>query len=180
MLFAEVGRLVRHSQLSEFLDPLGLAGMLSCASALEEELLAAEFPLDDDLADPGDANTSKHDFVILAEAYRCAGLLKLYHIFPALLRKRLRTDDPTCDWPSFGFSSPCYEAAHEAADVVLWIDSLALHILDLLVSLPASLGTCCLQPMLELIREVWRQLDAGEDTFWMDVMMKNGWQTVMG
>lgn len=237
MLFAEVGRLVRHertSQLSGFLDPLDFAGMLSCASALEEELLAAEFPPDDDLVDPGDANTSKHDFVVLAEAYRCAGLLELYRIFPALLRKRLGTDDPTCDdGPGFGFLPPRYETAHEAADVALWIDSLALHILDLLASLPASSGTCCLQPillvtaaselrfvssvdyfdiyandakvmharrfvdrrlnefalrlpakplwrMLELIREVWRQLDAGENAFWMDVMMRNGWQTVMG
>lgn len=237
MLFAEVGRLVRHertSRLSGFLDPLDFAGMLSRASALEEELVAAEFPPDDDLIDPGDANTPKHDFVVLAEAYRCAGLLELYRIFPALLRKRLGTDDPTCDdGPSFGFPSPCYETAREAADVALWVDSLALHILDLLASLPASSGTCCLQPillvtaaselrfvssvdyfdiyandakvvharrfvdrrlnefalrlpakplwrMLELIREVWRQLDAGEDAFWMDVMMKNGWQTVMG
>ena len=237
MLFAEVGRLVRHertSQISGFLDPLDSAGMLSCASALEEELLAAEFPPDDDLVDPGDANTSKHDFVVLAEAYRCAGLLELYRISPTLLRKRLGTDDPTCDdGPSFGFPSPCYETAHEAADVAVWIDSLALHILDLLASLPASSGTCCLQPillvtaaselrfvssvdyfdiyandtkvmharrfvdrrlnefalrlpakplwrMLELIREVWRRLDAGEDAFWMDVMMRNGWQTVMG
>ena len=231
MLFAEVGRLVRHertSQLSGLLDPLDSAGMLSCSSALEEELLAAEFPPDDDLVDPGDANTSKHDFVVLAEAYRCAGLLELYRIFPALLRKRLGTDDPTC-----GFPSPRYETAHDATDVALWIDSLALHILDLLASLPASSGTCCLQPillvtaaselrfvssvdyfdiyandarvmrarrfvdrrlnefalrlpakplwrMLELIREVWRQLDTEKDVFWMDVMMRNGWQTVMG
>lgn len=245
MLFAEVGRLVQHertSQLSGFLDPTDCAGMLSCASTLEEELLAAEFPPDDDLADPGDANTAKHDFVVLAEAYRCAGLLELYRIFPSLLRRRLGTDDlmwsdgngdGTAAVAGLSFPSPRYETPHEAADVALWIDSLALHILGLLASLPASSGTCCLQPillvtascelrfvssvdyfdiyandakilharrfvdrrlnefalrlpakplwrMLELIREVWRQLDAGEDAFWMDVMMRNGWQTVMG
>ena len=50
---------------------------LQNASTLEEDLLAAEYPLADELADPGDARTSKHDFIVIAECYRCAGLLEL-------------------------------------------------------------------------------------------------------
>jgi len=34
--------------------------------------------------------------------------------------------------------------------------------------------------IIELIREVWRRNDAGEDVFWVDVMIANGWETIMG
>ncbi|KAF2488902.1 hypothetical protein BU16DRAFT_216251 [Lophium mytilinum] len=238
MLFAEVGRLVRRERTSllSIFDPADSKERLDCAAVLEEELLTAEYPLEYDLVDPGDQKTHKHDFVVLAEAYRCAGLLEIYRVFPFILRKRLGHAEPTWD-PDFNFEfefpKPRFETRHETSDVNLWISSLALHILDTLECLPPSSGTSCLQPILlvtaaselkrvstldyfdihandpkiihtrafvdrrlnefamrlpakplrrmqELIQEVWRRLDAGDDAFWMDVMIEKGWQTVMG
>ncbi|RAH74244.1 uncharacterized protein BO66DRAFT_313695 [Aspergillus aculeatinus CBS 121060] len=41
---------------------------------------------------------------------------------------------------------------------------------------PKPIGVC-----LELVREVWRRMDAGEpEVYWMDVMMEKGWETTMG
>ncbi|OCK83776.1 hypothetical protein K432DRAFT_321533 [Lepidopterella palustris CBS 459.81] len=237
MLFAEVGRLVCHERMSlrsGLFDPVDMEEKLSCAIALEEELLAAQFPQADELADPGDDKTSKQDFVVLAEAYRSAGLLELYRVFPATYHRRLGAG--TLPWeetineslPPLGF-----DPSSDNPDANVWITSMALYIVDLLKSLPASSGTCCLQPillvtastelkrvpsvdyydvyvdpqrinharsfverrlnefalrlpakplrrMLELVKEVWKRMDAGEDVFWLDVMFENGWETVMG
>jgi hypothetical protein len=240
MLFAEVGRLVRRerkSLLSGIFDIVEAKERLECAAILEEELLTAEYPLESELVDPGDHKTSKHDFVVLAEAYRCAGLLELYRIFPSILRKRLGHNLTEPAWNDssfeFDFPTPRFDTSHESADLSLWISSLALHILDTLECLPPSSGTSCLQPILlvtaaselkrvgsidyfdihandskiihtrkfvdrrlnefarrlpakplrrmqEIIKEVWRRMDEGQDAFWMDVMIEKGWQTVMG
>ncbi|RAL08946.1 uncharacterized protein BO97DRAFT_375566 [Aspergillus homomorphus CBS 101889] len=41
---------------------------------------------------------------------------------------------------------------------------------------PKPIGVC-----LELVREVWRRMDAGDpEVYWMDVMMEKGWETTMG
>ncbi|PYH47419.1 uncharacterized protein BP01DRAFT_291983 [Aspergillus saccharolyticus JOP 1030-1] len=41
---------------------------------------------------------------------------------------------------------------------------------------PKPISVC-----LELVREVWRRMDAGEpEVYWMDVMMEKGWETTMG
>ncbi|EAW10247.1 uncharacterized protein ACLA_047160 [Aspergillus clavatus NRRL 1] len=46
-----------------------------------------------------------------------------------------------------------------------------LHVLP-----PKPIGVC-----LQLVREVWRRLDAGEsNVYWMDVMIEKGWETTMG
>ncbi|KAF2476333.1 uncharacterized protein BDR25DRAFT_252259, partial [Lindgomyces ingoldianus] len=152
MMFAEVGRLVRRErllQMSGTVDVRRMQENLLDAASLEEDLLDAEWPLAEELADPGDERTSRHDFVVMAEAYRCAGLLELYQVFPSLLRKRLGTDKFT--WTAnveFEFPTPRFETAYEDTDTKLWINSLALHILGTLESLPSSSGTCCLQPIL--------------------------------
>ncbi|KAF2105685.1 C6 zinc finger domain-containing protein [Lophiotrema nucula] len=240
ILFAEVGRLVRRERMMRASVHLHVnAGLrrenLLNAASLEEDLLAAEYPMADELADPGDERTPKHDFIVIAEAYRCAGLLELYRVFPSVLRKRLGTDRFTwTDNVEFEFPTPRFETPYEDTDTKLWINSLALHILTALETLPSSSGTCCLQPILlvaaaselknvssvdyfdiyandtkvqharafvdqrlhqyalrlpakpirkciELVKEVWRRLDSGQDgCFWVDVMVEKGWHTVMG
>lgn len=152
MLFAEVGRLVRRERLlhmSGATDIRQRQDNLLNAATLEEDLLAAEYPMAEELADPGDERTAKRDFVVIAEAYRCAGLLELYRVFPSILRKRLGTDKFTwADKAEFEFPVPRFETPYEDTDTKLWINSLALHILEELESLPSSTGTCCLQPIL--------------------------------
>ncbi|KAF2738357.1 hypothetical protein EJ04DRAFT_459266 [Polyplosphaeria fusca] len=236
-LFAEVGRLVsreRNLGNSESNDLKCRFENLANAATLEEDLLAAEYPMADELDDPGDERTSKHDFIVIAEAYRCCGLLELYRVFPSIMRKRLGTDSFTwADNVEFEFPTPRYETPYEDTDTKLWINALALHILKELEKLPSSSGTCCLQPillvaaaselkfvssvdyfdicandtkvrrardfvdrrlheyalklpakplrkMIELVKEVWRRLDEGENAFWIDVMVEKKWYTVMG
>lgn len=46
-----------------------------------------------------------------------------------------------------------------------------LHVLP-----PKPIHVC-----LQLVKEIWRRMDAGErDMYWMDVMMERGWETTMG
>ena len=237
-LFAQVGRLVRRHRMahrSGIVDMPQLKDHLESAGGLEEELLKANPPSADEVADPGDEKTPNHDFVVLANVYRLAGLLQLYRVFPGILQKRLSA---SCDgWPAtmaFSFPTPRFRTAFEAADTQLWICALAVHMLSSLKALPSWSGTCCLQPILlvtaaselrvvanvdhctlfahaatvrsergfvehrldefavrlpakpirrmqDIVREVWRRFDAGLDgTFWMDVMLDNGWHTIMG
>ncbi|KAF2176194.1 hypothetical protein K469DRAFT_723328 [Zopfia rhizophila CBS 207.26] len=237
MLFAEVGRLVRRERMLHINGAPDIRRMqenLLNAATLEEDLLAAEYPMADELADPGDERTAKRDFVVMAEAYRCAGLLEIYRVFPSILRKRLGTEKLTwSDNVEFEFPTPRFETPYEDTDTKLWINSLALHILSALETLPSSSGTCCTQPIIfaaaaselrfvssvdyfdiyandakvlharqfvetrlneyalwlpakpirkiiELVMEVWRRLDDGQNAFWIDVMVEKGWHTVMG
>lgn len=237
ILFAEVGRLIRRERMLDMngvVDQRGRRDNLLNAATLEEDLLEAEFPMADELADAGDERTTKDHFVIIAEAYRCAGLLELYRVFPSILRKRLGTDKFTwADNIDFEFPTPRFDTSYEDTDTKLWINSLALHILSTLETLPASSGTICVQPILllaaaselklvssldffdvhandakvlqarefahrrlqecalrlpakpqrkilELVKEVWRRLDDGKETFWLDVMVEKGWHTLMG
>ncbi|KAF2021759.1 hypothetical protein BU24DRAFT_457700 [Aaosphaeria arxii CBS 175.79] len=151
-LFAEVGRLVRKERILAIFggnDPRQRQENLLNAATLEEDLLAAEYPVADDLADPGDARTSKRDFIVIAESYRRAGLLELYRVFPSTLRKRLGLDKHTWTEPlDFECPTPRFETPYEDLDTKLWLNSLALHILGELETLPSSSGTCCLQPIL--------------------------------
>jgi hypothetical protein len=154
ILFAEVGRLVRKERLlhmSGTIDMRGREDNLLNASMLEEDLLATECPLAEELADPGDAKTAKRDFVVMAEAYRCAGLLEIYRVFPSILRKRLGTNAFWTDKIDLGIPVPRFETAYEDTDTKLWTNSLALHILSTLETLPSSSGTCCLQPILFVV-----------------------------
>lgn len=152
ILFAEVGRLVRRERMREMTSNIDLRrkeeNALNAAT-LEEDLLAAEYPMADEIADLGDERTSKQDFVVIAEAYRCAGLLELYRVFPSILRKRLGTGK--LGWANtvdFNFPTPRYETPYEDTDTKLWLNSLSMHILDMIDSIPSSSGTICIQPIL--------------------------------
>ncbi|KAK8204969.1 fungal-specific transcription factor domain-containing protein [Phyllosticta capitalensis] len=248
-IFAEVGRLIRQERLSKSRDranrstAFGMmpassfrtgrakaaADNLAWATVLEDHLLSASLPTTEDLIDPGDVNTTRADFVAIGEAYRCAGLLELYRVFPSLLRKRLGAAHPPTTTTASAAPPPTASQT-SATDARSFLNSLALHILSMLESLPSSSGTMSTQPillvaaaselryvtsldywdfdagaaavrharsfvmerlrefskrlprrplerMMELVEEVWRR---GGDTFWVDVMLEKGWQTVMG
>ncbi|OAL06084.1 hypothetical protein IQ06DRAFT_75434 [Phaeosphaeriaceae sp. SRC1lsM3a] len=154
-LLAEVGRLVRRERSLDKHSAVDIRrrqeNSLNAAS-LEEDLLALEYPTVDDLADTGDERTPKQDFIVIAEAYRCAGLLELYRVFPSILRKRLGKDKfSASDNVDFHFPMPRFETPYEDTDTKLWLNSLAMHILRSLESLPSSSGTFCIQPLLLII-----------------------------
>jgi hypothetical protein len=154
-LLAEVGRLVRRERSLDKDSAVDIRrrqeNALNAAS-LEEDLLALEYPSVDDLADTGDERTPKQDFIVIAEAYRCAGLLELYRVFPSILRKRLGKDKfSASDNVDFHFPMPRFETPYEDTDIKLWLNSLAMHILRSIESLPSSSGTFCIQPLLLVI-----------------------------
>ncbi|KAL1630672.1 hypothetical protein SLS54_000543 [Diplodia seriata] len=173
MLFAEVGRLVRHERLSHRQassahpsDPPGYStrpppssapaqqeqrDKLAWATLLEEQLLSSDLPAAGDLIDPGDAATARADFVQLGEAYRCAALLEIYRVYPRILQRRLGADSASRGWERTGICSLTPSTpgtAREATDLRIWLNSLALHVVDLLQEMPHSSGTCSTQPIL--------------------------------
>ncbi|KAL2060943.1 hypothetical protein VTL71DRAFT_8995 [Oculimacula yallundae] len=167
-LFAEVGRLVRNYRKStaqeagplDFLDfdfnmefPQDSAATIEAtakAQLLEEELLAFEPPSACNLVDAGDENTPVHQYILLAEAYKCAALLEIYRIFPSILFKRVPFTSNT-----FASSSldPAIQnllpipATQPPSDFLI---SLAIHTMSILEKLPSSSGTRCLQPIVLL------------------------------
>lgn len=171
-LLAEVGRLVRKERSlnkHSALDIRRRQENLQNAASLEEDLLALGYPSVDELAETGDERTPKQDFVVMAEAYRCAGLLELYRVFPSILRKRLGSDkSATPDNVDFHFPMPRFETPYEDTDMKLWLNSLAMHIIRSIESLPSSSGTFCLQPLLLLIASSELKFVSSVDFFDVD------------
>jgi hypothetical protein len=242
MLFAEAAQLVRQERTTLRDDgslewATDSVRRRSAALSLEEQLLAVELPTASALVDSGDKTTSKQDFIIIAEATRCAALLEIYRVFPNTLQKRLGVAAQDVWSSSFNFGDDWFaEPSKTADDSTEFLNSLALHILDLIAKLPPESGTRFLQLMLivvaaselrytnsginldfldltseslkimnarlfaeerlgnhavrlpakpvrlmiALVREVWRRWDLGEEVFWLDIMIANKWETVMG
>ena len=165
-LFAEVGRLVRRERALTAMDFRRRQENLHNAASLEEDLLAVEYPSVDEVADTGDERTPKEDFVVIAEAYRCAGLLEIYRVFPSILRKRLGTDRfSSTDNVNFQFPMPRFETPYEDTDMKLWLNSLAMHIIRSLEALPSSSGTFCIQPLLLVVAASELKLASSVDFF---------------
>ena len=154
MLFAEVGRLVRHYctmryKVFDIHEPafIDIGTIISAAQDLEEELLSICLPSADDLVDVQDERTSKHDFISIAEATKCSALLEIYRVFPEILASRLGA-------PSSGVSNSTFFDFGSDPSLGLdvgntaWLTSLATHILNLLATVPTSSGTRPLQLIL--------------------------------
>jgi hypothetical protein len=154
-LFAEVGRLVRKERSMDRESSLDLRRRqenLQNAASLEEDLLAVDCPSVDDVIDYGDERTPKGHFVTIAEAYRLAGLLEIYRVFPSILRKRLGSDKfKGTEGVDFQFPTPRFETPFEDTDMKLWLNSLAMHIIRSLESIPSSSGTFCIQPLILVV-----------------------------
>ncbi|EFQ87935.1 hypothetical protein CFE70_009006 [Pyrenophora teres f. teres 0-1] len=154
-LFAEVGRLVRKERSMDRESSKDLRRRqenLQNAASLEEDLLAVDCPSVNEVIDTGDERTPKEHFVTIAEAYRLSGLLEIYRVFPSILRKRLGSDKfRGSDNMDFEFTTPRFETPFEDTDMKLWLNSLAMHIIRSLESLPSSSGTFCIQPLLLVV-----------------------------
>ena len=103
------------------------------AAVIEEVLLATELPdLPPVLPDAtGDAALKRH-LHDAAEAYRLSSLLQLYQTFPSLIARRL----------------PGQVDANGFVPYSGWLSPLALHITNILRSIPPSSSMRCLQPLL--------------------------------
>lgn len=167
-LFAQVGRLIRNYRKIKVQDTSSL-DLLSLdlgfemefpqdsiatieatvkAQALEEELLSFEPPTVSSLVDAGDENTPVQQYIYLAEAYRCAGLLEIYRIFPSILFKRVPfTDSTFASSSSSNQISPALPipTSQPPSDFLI---SLATHTISFLEKLPSTSGTRCLQPIV--------------------------------
>ncbi|KAB8290043.1 hypothetical protein EYC80_010369 [Monilinia laxa] len=159
ILFAQVGRLIRSYRKSTF-NPLSNIALndpffdfnslpveqnvftniewVTKAQLLEEELLAVNLPSETQLVDSGDKNTPVRQYILLAEAYRCAALLEIYRMFPTIYLKRQPDSKEILSLP----------ALYSADEFLI---SLALHVISLLEKIPPSSGTRCLQPIVMIV-----------------------------
>lgn len=170
-LFAQVGRLIRSYRKSIAQDAsalnylsldlgfdlqfpqnsIAVVEAISEAQALEEELLLFQPPSASTLVDAGDENTPVQQYIYLAEAYRCAGLLEIYRVFPSILFKRVPLTNHT--FPSASSTNASQQifeflpipASQTPDDFLI---SLAIHTMSLLEKLPSTSGTRCLQPIV--------------------------------
>lgn len=158
MLFAEVGRLVRHyctmrySLFDATMPPvLDMEAIITAVKDLEEELLSIDLPSEDELVDVQDKRTRGTDFINIAEATKCAALLEIYRVFPEILASRLGSSDPATDAGHEAATFFSFEANYTLGldnESSSWLTSLATHILNLLESVPTSSGVRPLQLLL--------------------------------
>ncbi|KAB5581136.1 fungal-specific transcription factor domain-containing protein [Coniochaeta sp. 2T2.1] len=102
------------------------------AAIIEEVLLAIELPqlpLVEDATEEAALKRHIHD---AAEAYRLSSLLQLYQTFPSLIARRL----------------PGQVDANGFVPYSGWLSPLALHITNILRSIPPSSSMRCLQPLI--------------------------------
>ncbi|KAG9231320.1 fungal-specific transcription factor domain-containing protein [Amylocarpus encephaloides] len=167
-LFSQVGRLIRsyRKRMAQDVASLDFLSLdlafdldfpgttadqaLTKAQSLEEELLAFEPPPIYTLVDAGDENTPVQQYILLAEAYRCAALLQIYRVFPSILQ--LRVPDTTCEFGIFSLPQNPFGFLPETSSLAPqdFLLSLALHTISLLEKIPENSGTRCLQPIVLL------------------------------
>ncbi|OIW35688.1 hypothetical protein CONLIGDRAFT_567836 [Coniochaeta ligniaria NRRL 30616] len=102
------------------------------AAIIEEVLLSTELPELPLVEDPTEEAASRRHLHDAAEAYRLSSLLQLYQTFPSLIARRL----------------PGQVDANGFVPYSGWLSPLALHITNILRSIPPSSSMRCLQPLL--------------------------------
>ncbi|PMD47532.1 hypothetical protein L207DRAFT_551068 [Hyaloscypha variabilis F] len=168
-LFAKVGRLIRSYRRTKTQEAASSLDFLSLdlgfdiefsqdstatieatakAQELEEELLSFEPPSVSSLVDAGDENTPVQQYIYLAEAYRCAGLLEIYRIFPSILFKRVPFIENTFASSSSSHQISPFLPVSTSQPPSEFLISLAMHTISLLEKLPSTSGTRCLQPIV--------------------------------
>jgi hypothetical protein len=163
-LFYRTARVIRaaktlHRRRADTLDP-NLIDLSSIAEELdlrqraeeiEEKILFTGFSFYCGPVDIGDTNTPPSHFLTLAEAYRCAAILQIYHVFPDILEERLQrnqTADDENPIPALFlllFPEPSRLSSPSGEDMR---HTLALHIVSLLDQLPSTSGTKVMQPVI--------------------------------
>lgn len=109
---------------------------------IEEALLAYTCPTLDEVEATNDANTPMEDLLLIAEAYRYAGLLQLYRACPHLLRIRLSLIEG--NW-AFHHN---HDNACEEAVVDKFLLGLATRTLEIIAKISPESGTRNLQPLI--------------------------------
>lgn len=144
VLFTEVGRLIRHLctiRASSPLDENQSSGFNAAARRLEEALLSVSTATPELVVDVEDKKTPSTDFVLLAEATKCAGLLLVYRVFPDLLATRLGSKSRPLLFSQPSFDSPTNTDNGFEMGIKTWLTSMAVHIVDLLASVAIKSGT---------------------------------------
>ncbi|KAF2011822.1 hypothetical protein BU24DRAFT_396414 [Aaosphaeria arxii CBS 175.79] len=113
--FAEIGRILRRQRIHKGLSATGVSLFsdyevsvsfdVDFATELEKFLLSIKMPPLEKIADLHDRRTSKEDVVRVSMAYRLAGLLEIYAVFPDLLQQRVE-HATTTDGFTFGCQIP--------------------------------------------------------------------------
>jgi hypothetical protein len=163
-LFCQVALVIRsartfHRQMLETFDPTlidldFMAGELDLrqkAEHLEDMVLDTGLSFYCAPVDIGDLNTPPSHFFTLAEAYRCAALLQIYHVFPDILEARLRsnqTADNESPIPALFLLLFPGTTEWSSCSVEDARRTLALHIVSLLEQLPSTSGTKVMQPVV--------------------------------
>ncbi|KAK2035341.1 hypothetical protein LX32DRAFT_607182 [Colletotrichum zoysiae] len=156
-LVAQVGALVRKErrrirrrQHSSRHDIEQSINAIRTAEQLQAKLCLLDLPREAAVIDSGDEMTPTDHLLRTAEAYRCTGLLQLYRNFPDLLFDgtspvTLKTPPSWLDASGSSSHNRC-----EDSGVILgtWLTSLALHVIDLVQSIPISSRSRSIQPLL--------------------------------
>lgn len=136
--FLAVGKLIKRQR--QYAKSLSFATeqqirdlqtLISEAIMLEAMILTQNVPEVKDIEDPNDEATPIEHLFKIAECHRNAALLQLYRVFPDVLRRRLEPNNTEISLDGF-------------------LQSLALHILDTLRSIPVRSGTTPFQTVLLL------------------------------
>ncbi|EXJ93625.1 hypothetical protein A1O1_02017 [Capronia coronata CBS 617.96] len=144
----EVGRLVRQERqrirnrpfFTSLSDIATSRKALETAASLARRLQNLQFPTEESVISPGDAQTPVIHLLTIAEAYRRTGLLQLYRVFPDLLAPQEQDNEDQLDCQS-AWNMP-------EENIYRRLTELALEIVDLLRSIPTESRTRCVQPFL--------------------------------
>ncbi|OCT45191.1 C6 zinc finger domain protein [Cladophialophora carrionii] len=142
----EIGRLVRRERLRLRNPPFftSVADLdtgqkaFNTAVILAYRLLNLKLPTEATIVNPGDAQTPVRHLLTIGEAYRLAGLLQLYRVFPDISQGP--DNEGQCETRSG--RSPCI------SDQSRNLSRMALEITGLLRTIPIESRTRCVQPFL--------------------------------
>ncbi|KAF5013793.1 hypothetical protein FDECE_211 [Fusarium decemcellulare] len=118
------------------------------AERLHSELCAIEPPNESSIVDSGDEMTPAIHLVRVAEAYRCTGLLQLYRNFPDLLSPYLSSGDTAMQLRRMSSTDQACSGPDARSLEDTWLTCLAMHILDLIQSIPETSRSRSIQPLL--------------------------------
>ncbi|SPJ71062.1 uncharacterized protein FTOL_00790 [Fusarium torulosum] len=149
-MLADTGSLIfkyrQHMSKVKFLEEKDLdvfRTALREARSLERRLLAHNLPDMSSIVDPGDPKTPVHHFRLMDEAYQYTGLLQIYRVFPDLLNERYAPwNEDHILRPPPAVKTPTAEERNT------WLMQLAVHVLDILESIPFESRTRSGQPFI--------------------------------
>ncbi|KAL5601652.1 hypothetical protein FOBRF1_009185 [Fusarium oxysporum] len=143
---ARVGRLVRRNRRramsKQFLTRESILEAhreVDEAAELEIFLTNLQVPLESAIVQTGDSQTPTWHLTALAEVYRFAGLIQLYHVFPDTLASRMSLQN------SHAGGDVAQVSAHEAEER---LRQFTLKAVEILRSIPAESGTKDFHPFL--------------------------------